>query len=46
MLTQKTQREERLLFLHAFSLPPGPALCTMGSPGVLLVLPELLTPVL
>ena len=25
---------------------PGPALCKLGSPGVLFVLPEVLTPVL
>ena len=33
------------LFL-CFSPPPGPALCKLGQPGVLFVLPEVLTPVL
>ena len=53
MLTQKIQREESesipvlwLLFLYDFSPPPGPALCKLGYPGVLFVLPEVLTPVL
>ena len=32
--------------LFFFSLPPGPALCKLGEPGVLFVLPEVLTPVL
>ena len=52
-MTQKTQREERQtetpalwpLFSCLFSLP-GPALCKLGSPGVLFVLPEVLTLVL
>ena len=37
-----------LLFLCFifYSLPPGPALCKLGEPGVLFVLPEVLTPVL
>ena len=34
-----------LLFLYVFS-PPGPALCKLGWPGVLFVLPEVLTLVL
>ena len=52
MPTQKTQREEKppdqfwLLFLYVFSPPPGPALCKLGYPRVLFVLPEVLTPVL
>ena len=29
-----------------FFPPPGPALCKLGQPGVLFVLPEVLTPVL
>ena len=33
------------LFIYLF-FPPGPALCKLGQPGVLLVLPEVLTPVL
>ena len=50
MLTQKTRREERApalwpLFLYVFP-PPGPAPCKLGQPGVLFVLPEVLTPVL
>ena len=35
-----------LLFLYVFSPPPGPALCKLGQPGVLPVLPEVLTLVL
>ena len=52
MLTQKTKREARpptqlwLLFLYVFSPLPGPALCKLGQPGVLFVLPEVLTPLL
>ena len=52
MLTQKTQREERplaqfwLLFLYVFPPPPGSALCNLGQPGGLFVLPEVLIPVL
>ena len=51
MPTQNTRREERppamwLLFLYVFSPPPGPALCKLGQPGVLPVLPEVLTLVL
>ena len=34
-----------LLFLYVFS-PPGPALCKLGWPGMLFVLPEVLTLVL
>ena len=33
-------------FYMFFSPPPGPALCKLGQPGVLFVLPEVLTPVL
>ena len=33
-----------LLFLFFF-LPTGPALCKLGYPGMLFVLPEVLTPV-
>ena len=49
MSTQKIWREERplaqfwLRFLYVSS--PGPALCKLGYPGVLFVLPEILTPV-
>ena len=54
MPTQKMQREERerdpqpfrLLFLYVFSPPPRAALCKLGQPEVLFVLPEVLTPVL
>ena len=35
-----------LLFLYVFFPPPGPALCKLGWPGVLFVLPEVLTLVL
>ena len=35
-----------LLFLYVFPPPRGPALCKLGWPGVLYVLPEVLTPVL
>ena len=31
---------------YMFFPPPGPALCKLGQPGVLFVLPEVLTPVL
>ena len=41
--TQKRQRE-RLNFF--FPSPPEPALCKLGEPGGLLVLPEVLTPIL
>ena len=50
MLTQKMWREApRSNFgssVYVFSPPPGPALCKLGQPGVLFVLPEVLTPVL
>ena len=53
MPTQKTQREEGRclcplapLFMWIFSLPSGLALCILGQPGVLFVLPEVLTVVL
>ena len=36
---------ELWLFFLCFSLP-GPVLCKLGQPGVLFVLPEVLTPVL
>ena len=48
-LTQKTRREEKppaqfwLLFLYVFSPHPEPALCKLGRPGGLFVLPEVLT---
>ena len=51
-LTQNTRRAEKpaaqfwFLFLYVFSPPPMPALCKLGQPGGLLVLPEVLTPVL
>ena len=45
---RERERERELalapLFI-CFSLP-GPVLCKLGQPGVLLVLPEVLTPVL
>ena len=47
--TQKKQREEKpgtqfwLLFLYIFSPLPEPALCKLGQPGGLFVLPEALT---
>ena len=50
MSTQKIWREERplaqfwLRFLYVSS--PGPALCKLGYPGVLFVLPEVFTLVL
>ena len=49
---QKTRREEKpmvkfwLLFLYAFYPPLEPALCKLGWPGGLFVLPEVLTLVL
>ena len=56
MLTQKTRREEppvrageRELALAPLFIClslPGPVLCKLGQPGVLFVLPEVLTPVL
>ena len=52
MLTQNMRREERprpnfgSSFYMFFSPPPGPALCKFCQPGVLFVLPEVLTPVL
>ena len=52
MPTQKTRREERppvqlwLLFFYVFPPPAGPALCKLGQPGVLFVLPLVLTLVL
>ena len=47
----KTRREDRPSSLalaplfYLFSLP-GPVLCKLGQPGVLFVLPEVLTPIL
>ena len=35
-----------LLFLYVFFSPSGPALCKLGQPGVLFVLPEVFTLVL
>ena len=50
MLTQKAWREERdprpFGSSYAFSARSGPALCKLGYPGVLFVLPEVLIPVL
>ena len=57
MTMQKTQREERERagerdprpFGSSFSMffsSPGPALCKLGQPGELFVLPEVLTRVL
>ena len=39
-------REAPSSFYMLFSPPPRPALCGLGSPGELFVLPEVLTPVL
>ena len=39
------ERESLLWLLLSFSLP-GPVLCKLGQPGVLFVLPEVLTAVL
>jgi len=42
------RRKERECFgssFYMFFSPPGPALCKLGQPGVLFVLPEVLTPV-
>ena len=48
-MPQRAGERERELALAplfiSFSLP-GPVLCKLGQPGVLLVLPEVLTPVL
>ena len=51
MTTQNMRREERPQpnfgsYFYVFSPPTGPALCKLGYPGVLFVLPEVLTPVL
>ena len=52
MPTQKIRREESQprpfgYSFYMFSLlPPGPALCKLGQPGVLFVLTEVLTLVL
>ena len=51
MPTQKMRREERdpLPFgssFYVFPPPPETALCKLGQPGGLFVLPEVLTPVL
>ena len=43
---EKPPAQFSLLFLYVFSPPPGPALCKLGQPGVLFVLPEVLTLVL
>ena len=43
--TPAHRRERELLFFICFSLP-GPVLCKLGQPGVLFVLPQVLTPVL
>ena len=49
---RETERERErplalwLLFLCFFSPPREPTLCKLGWPGVLFVLPEVLTPVL
>ena len=50
-LTQKMKRREAPaqfwpLFLHVLCPPSEPALCKLGYPGGLFVLPEVLTPVL
>ena len=44
---REREREKRALapLFICFSVP-GPVLCKLGRPGVLLVLPEVLTPVL
>ena len=45
---RESERESELalapLFIRLFL--PGPVLCKLGQPGVLFVLPEVLTPVL
>ena len=52
MPTQKTEREERpwpnfgSSFHMFFPPPPGPVLCKVDQPGVLFVLPEVLTLIL
>ena len=43
---QRSERERALCLLFLLPSPPGPVLCELGQPGVLLVLPEVLTPVL
>ena len=40
------EREIALAFLFICLSLPGPVLCKLGQPGVLFVLPEVLTPVL
>ena len=40
------ERESYLWLLFLYVIFPGPVLCKLGQPGVLFVLPEVLTPVL
>ena len=47
MSTWERERPPALWLLLLYVFPPsGPALCEVGQPGVLFVLPEVLTPVL
>ena len=43
---RERERELALAPLFICLSPPGPVLCKLGQPGVLFVLPEVLTPVL
>ena len=45
---RESERESELALAPLFvcSSPPGRGLCKLGQPGVLFVLPEVLTPVL
>ena len=45
-LCGREERELALAPLFICSSLPGPVLCKLGQPGVLFVLPEVLTPVL
>ena len=42
---RESERRDLALLFISFSLP-GPVLCKLGQPGVVFVLPEVLTPVL
>ena len=44
--SKKKRGRRGLWLLFLYVSVPGPALCKLGRPGVLLVLPEVLTPVL
>ena len=43
---REREREQALALLFVCLSLPGPVLCKLGQPGVLFVLPEVLTPVL